>query len=215
MLKLYMIFNLLYRIKCDLKLFLLNFNIVIFKSTFEKEMLKYKINYKNFVIIGCQYNKTDILNTLIKIRKNNFFYGLDYTNNKKLKKLIFYNYIIGDECKKIQFNIAKNNRLLSSKYKRPDIEYETITIEQKNIMCFLNQLKVNDIFYLQIDTEGSEIEILKSIDFFSIDITFLLIEHKIVGFDNIKNLMPEYYEIVCKDKNNVLFKSKINVETNP
>jgi len=209
-----MIFNLFYRIKCDLKLFLLNFNIVIFKSIFEKEMLKYNINYKNFVIIGCQYNKTDLLNTLYKIKKNNFFYGLDFTNSKKLKKLIFYNYIIGDVCKEIQFYTAKDNGLLSSKYRRPHIEYETITIEQKNIMCFLNQLKINDIFYLQIDTEGSEIEILKSIDFSSIKITFLLIEHKIVGIDNIMNLIPVYYEIVCKDKNNVLLRSKINVETN-
>jgi FkbM family methyltransferase len=213
MLELYMIFNLLYRIRCDLKLFLLKFNICISKSQFEKEILKNKVNFKNFVIVGCQYNKTDLLNTLYYKRKNNFFYGLDYTYSGKLKKLIFHKYILGDECKEVQFYEEKDNALLSSKYMKPNRTWRTITVEQKNINCYFRQTKIQDIFYLQIDTEGSEIEILKTLDFSSIKLSYLMIEHKIVGFDNIKNLIPNYFEIVCIDKNNVLLKNKINVET--
>lgn len=55
---------------------------------------------------------------------------------------------------------------------------ETHIVELTTIMDLLNTLKINKIDYLKIDTEGMDFDILKSIDYNSIEINFIKMEHK-------------------------------------
>jgi len=55
--------------------------------------------------------------------------------------------------------------------------YKDILIEGRNINEILNEFKVKRIDFLSIDTEGAEYEIIKTIDFNKVKISFLSIEN--------------------------------------
>lgn len=55
--------------------------------------------------------------------------------------------------------------------------YKDILIESKNLNEILNEFKIKRIDFLSIDTEGAEYEIIKTIDFDKVNITFLSIEN--------------------------------------
>lgn len=54
---------------------------------------------------------------------------------------------------------------------------ETYIVDLITIMDLLNNLKINKIDYLKLDTEGMDFDILKSIDYNSIDINLIKMEH--------------------------------------
>lgn len=66
--------------------------------------------------------------------------------------------------------------------------YKDILIESKNINEILKEFKVKKIDFLSIDTEGAEYEIIKTIDFDKVNITFLSIENNNAS-TRIKNLL--------------------------
>jgi FkbM family methyltransferase len=63
-------------------------------------------------------------------------------------------------------------------HKKFEGHIETYSVELITIMDLLNSLKINKIDYLKIDAEGMDFDILKSIDYNSIEINLIKMEHK-------------------------------------
>jgi FkbM family methyltransferase len=74
--------------------------------------------------------------------------------------------------------------------------YKDILIESKNINEILNEFKVKRIDYLSIDTEGAEYEIIKTIDFDKVNITFLSIENNNASTHVKKLLIGKGYKCI-------------------
>lgn len=55
------------------------------------------------------------------------------------------------------------------------LEHHTVPLT--TFMTLINELKIKKIDYLKIDTEGMDFDILKSIDYNSIEINFIKMEH--------------------------------------
>jgi hypothetical protein len=82
--------------------------------------------------------------------------------------------------------------------------YKDILIEGRNINEILNEFKVKRIDFLSIDTEGAEYEIIKTIDFNKVKISFLSIENnkdsiqiremlKGKGYKSISSVNDDFY----------------------
>lgn len=133
---------------------------------------------------------------------------------KAARKSKFYNCCISNEEKEIDFLVVKGYaEMLSGIFndydplhiKRINDELqvnggskEIIKIESKTLSSILEESGINNVDYLSIDTEGSELNVLKGIDFGKFNINIISVENN--GYnDNVKNYLESCnYEFLCK-----------------
>ena len=75
---------------------------------------------------------------------------------------------------------------------------EVIKIKSKTLSSILEENNINNVDYLSIDTEGSELNVLKGIDFDKININIISVENN--GYNNdVRNHLESFnYEFLCK-----------------
>lgn len=99
------------------------------------------------------------------------------------------------------FSNIHKNRLLNDVTKNND-KLEKITVQVKRTSDFFNELNTKKIDYLSIDAEGSDFEIIKGIDFNSVQIKLISIEAD-QCFEEVKEHLKlknfEYIVKCCSD----------------
>ncbi len=117
-----------------------------------------------------------------------------------------------------------SNHIPNHKLRNPNINYEdlimeTITVPTTTINDIINEYHINELFLLNIDTEGHDYEILMNYDF-KVKPSILIFEHS--HMDGITFLGPNYqylknklesfdYFLLSVDQYNATFSKKINL----
>jgi len=77
----------------------------------------------------------------------------------------------------LDFMTEEHKKRIEHEVKLSKGSYEDITVKSLNINNVLRERGIGNIDYLSIDTEGAEFEIIKTIDFKSVNITLLTVEN--------------------------------------
>lgn len=145
---------------------------------------------------------------------------------KRTRKVKLYNCCISNKEDEIDFLVVKGYaEMLSGIYedydplhiKRIDNDIkdrggtkEIIKIKSRTLDSLLNENNIKTVDYLSIDTEGSELNVLKGIDFNAFDISIISVENN--GYnDNVREYLEKYnYEFLCKVCADEIYAKKFN-----
>lgn len=146
---------------------------------------------------------------------------------KESRKSKLYNCCISNEEKEIDFLVVKGyaemlsgifNDYDSFHIKRIDDEIqrnggskEVVKIKSKTLSSILKENNINNIDYLSIDTEGSELNVLKGIDFDKININIISVENNGYNNDVRSYLEGSNYEFLCKVCGDEIYAKKLGV----
>lgn len=150
-----------------------------------------------------------------------------FGNYNKVKA---FNVLVSNECEDIVFNISSNkNNTQSSVYEYENTKYTQVNnlkmvkkeiIKKERIIKlddFCNKYKINQIDFLKIDTQGSEVDVLKSaeqlilnkkIKILEIEMNFSekpIYKNTSVSFYNIESILNNNYRLFAiPDRGNIL-----------
>ncbi len=106
--------------------------------------------------------------------------SIDYINKQSIsknKKFHFEKIGLSDKNGSACFFLPKNEKYVSgSIYNRDELHSQGIEVRMENLNSIANRLNHSKIDILKLDIEGSEFDVIKSIDFTKIDISQICIE---------------------------------------
>ena len=137
---------------------------------------------------------------------------------KELRKTLCLPYVLGAENKNVLFQI-NNAHTLSSVLSSPNQSSSPancLTIEQHRLDNVLLEHNISHVDLLSIDVEGYEKEVLRGLDFSTVDITCVVIENDRIrnGDQEIRQLMKfaGYRHVARLDGDDVFIKQGSRVE---
>lgn len=160
-----------------------------------------------YVDVGAYHPIIDSVTYILYRRKWKGIVFDPSTQSKKLFKYwrpkdIFVNALVGEKKKDIvEYYVPKNSfsdlNLTNTKYVGNSKNYNSKKIRQVNINEELEKLQINSIDFINIDAEGSEMEILKTFNFKKFNPAIISVE--IHGNDIIKNTNHELSKLIISN----------------
>ncbi len=210
-------------------IYIRNYKFLFSSSQFgeDKKIIKlFKKNFKgNYVDLGC-FHPTRLNNTFqlykrgwkglnidlnpITIELFNYARPTDRNictaiSNKKSKKKLYF---LGDLDSKNTLDINHKN-WLSDHFKIKKKDFNVKSIKTNTLGEILKKNNFYDIDFLNIDIEGHELEVLKSLNFKEFNISVICVE--IINFNKeSKNKGSKILNILKKNKYKLVDKSEIN-----